>query len=44
MRTIKKRFTRKTITIRTDQAEMVRKKSMNLSRFVQQRLDEVATR
>ena len=30
----------KTITIRSDQNDFLRKKSINLSRFVQQKIDE----
>ena len=36
----KKPFVKKTITIRQDQADFIEKKSLNLSKFVQKRLDE----
>lgn len=37
----KKPFASKTITIRQDHAEYIEKTSLNLSKFVQKRLDEI---
>jgi len=34
------RYVRKTITIREDQAEWIKKHFINLSRFVQEKIDE----
>jgi len=31
----------KTITIRSDQADLIEKRALNLSKFVQQKLDEL---
>ena len=40
-KTKNKNYIPKTITIRKDQQEVIDKKALNLSRFVQNKLDEV---
>ncbi|MFH0969836.1 MAG: hypothetical protein V1776_00010 [Candidatus Diapherotrites archaeon] len=35
-----KPFVKKTITVRQDQSEFIEKSTLNLSKFVQQKLDE----